>query len=119
MKNASPRDRDARNAGTRFGGAVGDNGTGVVGVNWQTSLMSLRILDGNNQSDTAAAIVAMNYAKQMRTDLSFDNSGAVTGGANVRVLNNSWGQPGGYQQVFEQVIDELGDQGILFVAASE
>ena len=32
-------------------GAIGDNDFGVVGVNWQTSIMSLRILDNNNQSD--------------------------------------------------------------------
>jgi len=118
---ASNRPTDPLGHGTHVAGtigAVGDNGVGVVGVNWQTSLMSLRILDNNNQSDTAAAVAAMNYAKQMRAGLTVGDNGRVTEGANVRVLNNSWGQPGGYQQVFEQVIGELGDEGILFVAAS-
>ncbi len=30
-------------------GAIGNNSTGVVGLNWQTSLMSLRILDDQNE----------------------------------------------------------------------
>ena len=99
-------------------GAVGDNGVGVVGVNWQTSLMSLRILDNNNQSDAAAAIRAINYAKQMRSDLSVGDDGRVTSGADVRVLNNSWGQPGGFDRSLETSIRSSGDEGILFVAAA-
>ncbi|MCA9137180.1 MAG: S8 family serine peptidase, partial [Planctomycetales bacterium] len=99
-------------------GAVGDNGFGVTGINWQTSLMSLRILDNNNQSDAAAAIRAINYARWMRDSVSFDEQGRLESGADLRVLNNSWGQPGGFEQAFSSVITELGDAGILFVAAS-
>ncbi|PAY20398.1 hypothetical protein CKO51_06060 [Rhodopirellula sp. SM50] len=99
-------------------GAVGDNGFGVTGLNWQTSLMSLRILDNNNQSDAAAAIRAINYARAMRADLTIGDDGRVERGAGVRVLNNSWGQPGGFEQAFETAIDALGDEGILFVAAA-
>ena len=99
-------------------GAVGDNGFGVTGVNWQTSLMSLRILDNNNQSDAAAAIRAINYARSMRSGLSIDDDGNVLGGANVKVLNNSWGQPGGYDRALEASIADLSEQEILFVAAA-
>jgi subtilisin family serine protease len=74
-------------------GAIGSNGTGVVGVNWQTSLMSLRILDNNNQGDSGAAIRSINYARDMRERLMVNSANRVTDGANVRVLNNSWGQP--------------------------
>ncbi len=99
-------------------GAIGNNDTGVVGVNWRTSLMSLRILDNNNQGDSGAAIRAVNYARQMRERYRTDDTGRVTEGANVRVLNNSWGQPGGFEVSLEAAIRDSGDAGILFVAAS-
>ena len=48
-------------------GAVGNNGLGVVGVNWVSSLMSLRFIDDlTGSGSTAVAIRAYNYAKQMR-----------------------------------------------------
>ncbi len=99
-------------------GAVGNNHFGVSGVNWQTQLMSLRILDNDNRSDAAAAIRAINYARQMRSNLTIDDQLRVRSGANVRVLNNSWGQPGGFEQAFETAIRDLNDEGVLFVAAS-
>ncbi len=34
------------------------------------------------------------------------------------MLNNSWGQPGGYDPSLETVIRESNDRGILFVAAA-
>ncbi len=99
-------------------GAIGGNATGVVGVNWQTSLMSLRILDNNNQGDSGAAIRAINYAREMRERYRIEPNGRVSQGANVRVLNNSWGQPGGYEVSLETAIQDSTDAGILFVAAS-
>lgn len=99
-------------------GAIGNNGGGVVGVNWRTSLMSLRILDNNNRGDTGAALRAVNYATMMRESLRKDSTGRVTSGANVRVLNNSWGQPGGYEQALEAAIRQAGDAEIMFVAAA-
>ncbi len=99
-------------------GAIGGNAAGVVGVNWQTSLMSLRILDNNNQGDSGAAIRAINYAREMRERYRVEPNGRVSEGANVRVLNNSWGQPGGYEVSLETAIQDSTDAGILFVAAS-
>ncbi|WP_197453020.1 S8 family peptidase [Rosistilla oblonga] len=103
--------RDSQGHGTHVAGtigAVGNNASGVVGVNWKTSLMSLKFLDQNNQGDTAAAIAAVNYATMMRSEYE----------TNVRVLNSSWGQPGGYNSTLQQSISESGDAGILFVAAA-
>jgi subtilisin family serine protease len=94
-------------------GAVGNNNTGVVGVNWQVSLMSLRFIDGSAGS-TANAIRACNYSKQMH-DLWISTNGAK--GANVRVLNNSYGG-GGFSQSFLDTINSLSQSGILFVAAA-
>lgn len=99
-------------------GAIGGNGRGVVGVNWQTSLMSLRILDNNNQGDSGAAIAAINYARQMRERLTTNRDNQVTEGANVKVLNNSWRQPGGYEQSLEAAIADTNDADILFVVAA-
>lgn len=118
---ASNRPLDELGHGTHVSGtigAIGNNGVGVVGVNWQSSLMSLRILDNNNQADASAAIRAVNYAKQMQADLTIDDSGRVVAGTNVRVLNNSWGQPGGFDQALETAIRDSGEEGILFVAAA-
>jgi subtilisin family serine protease len=94
-------------------GAVGNNGTGVVGVNWNVRLMSLRFINGSS-GDTADAIRAVNYAKLMRD--RWVTSGG-TSGANIRVLNNSYGG-GGFDQSFQDAITGANQSGILFVAAA-
>jgi len=94
-------------------GAVGNNNTGVVGVNWQVGLMSLKFISGSSGA-TSDAIRASNYAKQMH-DLWVSTNGAK--GANVRVLNNSYGG-GGFSQSFLDTINNLNQSGILFVAAA-
>ncbi|MEO8435979.1 MAG: S8 family peptidase, partial [Pyrinomonadaceae bacterium] len=93
-------------------GARGDNGLGVVGVNWQVSLMSLKFLSPTGSD--ADAIRAFSYAKQMR-ELWISSGG--TKGANIRVLNNSYGGSG-YSQITADAISALGQAGILFVAAA-
>jgi subtilisin family serine protease len=96
-------------------GAVGNNGIGVVGVNWQVSLMSLRFINqATNNGTDADAIRAYNYARQMR-ELWVSSNG--TSGANVRVLNASYGG-GGYSQAAADAINAVGQSGILFVAAA-
>ncbi|HEY0320053.1 MAG TPA: S8 family serine peptidase [Pyrinomonadaceae bacterium] len=94
-------------------GATGNNGTGVVGVNWQVSLMSLKIL-GPDGGSSAGAISAYNYAGKMRE--LWDASGG-TKGANIRVLNNSYGGIG-YSQAEVDAIRALGGKGILFVVSA-
>lgn len=94
-------------------GAVGNNGMGVVGVNWTVRLMSLRALDPTGGS-TSDIINAYNYAKQMR-DLFVSSGGTV--GANIRVLNNSYGGSGFSQASFD-AIAALNSSGILFVASA-
>ncbi|MDZ4782623.1 MAG: S8 family serine peptidase [Planctomycetia bacterium] len=87
-------------------GAVGDNGIGVTGVAWKTSLMSLKVLDANNRGVTSDAIRAINYAEDMRQR-----------GTPIRVLNASFGSYGP-QVDLENAIERAGDEGILFVAAA-
>ncbi|MFN2578713.1 MAG: S8 family serine peptidase [Pyrinomonadaceae bacterium] len=96
-------------------GAAGNNSIGVVGVDWNVSLMSLRFISAATNSGTDAdAIKAYNYVKQMR-DL-WATSGH-TKGADVRVINASYGG-GGYSQASADAINALGESGVLFVAAA-
>jgi thermitase len=82
-------------------GAVGNNGTGVAGVNWQVSLMPIKFLDGNGSGSLEGAVEAINYATLMK----------------VNVMSNSWGG-GEYTESLFQAIKNARDAGILFVAAA-
>jgi serine protease len=87
-------------------GAVGNNGVGVVGVNWRTSIMALKFLSSGGSGTTADAIEAIDFAVQ-----------AKIAGVNVRILSNSWGG-GGFSQALLDVINKANDNDILFVAAA-
>jgi subtilisin family serine protease len=98
-------------------GALGNNGKGVVGVNWATSLMSLRFISTSNNppSGTSAdAIRAYNYVTQMRSLWSQSNHQK---GADIRVVNASYGG-GGFSQAESDAINAMGQTGVLFVAAA-
>jgi alpha-tubulin suppressor-like RCC1 family protein/subtilisin family serine protease len=97
-------------------GAAGDNGVGVTGVSRRVSLMSLKILGPGDStlSSVFNTVRAYSYAKQMRE--LFESSGG-TKGANVRVLNNSYGGLGRSQVELDAIL-ALGGAGILFVAAA-
>ncbi|NQU21213.1 MAG: S8 family serine peptidase, partial [Candidatus Nealsonbacteria bacterium] len=92
-------------AGTIAG--VGNNGTGVVGVNWSSSIMALKFLSAEGSGYTSNAVRAVNYATMMRT--TYD--------VNVRVTSNSWGG-GGYSSAMNSAIAASGNAGILFAAAA-
>ena len=87
-------------------GAVGNNSIGVVGVNWNVSLMGLKFLDSNGFGDTAHAIKLIEYAIQQKRS-----------GVNLVALSNSWGG-GNYSRALEEAIAALEDEGILFIAAA-
>lgn len=113
----NPRPLDASEShGTHVAGTIGargNNGIGITGVNWQVSLMPLR--SGNVSSLPSNALLgAYAYAKEMR-DTWVSSGGAR--GANLRVLNNSYGGPG-YSQLAFDAIKRLNDSGILFIAAA-
>ena len=85
-------------------GAVGSNGVGVVGVNWNVRLMPLKFLGAGGSGDTANAAAAVLYAASFKR-----------GGANVvRLTNNSWG--GGRKSSTMQ--NAIANSGSLFVAAA-
>jgi large repetitive protein len=82
-------------------GAVGDNGTGVVGVCHTVRLMALKFLSGSGSGTTSDAIEAVLYATANRATMT----------------SNSWGG-GGYSQTLKNAIDAAGNAGLLFVAAA-
>ncbi|MEJ2634645.1 MAG: S8 family peptidase [Calditrichia bacterium] len=82
-------------------GALGNNGIGVVGVNWVVTLMPLKFLNSGGSGSTSNAIKAIIYAA--------DN------GANI--MSNSWGG-GGSSQALKEAIEYANDKGALFIAAA-
>ncbi len=82
-------------------GAMGDNTTGVVGVNWQVKLVPLKFLSATGSGSTSDAIEAILYAKDM----------------GVHILSNSWGGSG-KSIALKEAIQKAHDAGILFVAAA-
>ena len=88
-------------------GASGDNGVGVVGVNWDVSIIGCQFLDEEGSGYTSDGLECVNYM----TDLK------VNHGVNIVATNNSWGG-GGPTQAMEDAINEGGEAGILFIAAA-
>jgi subtilisin family serine protease len=95
-------------------GAVGNNGIGVTGVNWQVSLMSLKFLTDDGTGTSLDVVKAFTYAKAMRQ--LWESSGG-TKGANIRILNNSYGGIE-FSQTEQEAIRALSDAGILFVVSA-
>lgn len=82
-------------------GAEGNNSIGVSGVNWEVTIMPVRVFTDTGSSTISDIYNAVNYA--------------VSNGADV--INMSYG--GGGYSVFEQeAIEAANDQGVLSVAAA-
>lgn len=93
-------------------GGVGNNGTGVVGVNWVASIMGLKFLGSSGSGSTSDAVKAIDFAIQTKTFF-----GSTGGAADVRVLSNSWGG-GGFSQSLLDAINRANTANMLFVAAA-
>jgi subtilisin family serine protease len=87
-------------------GAGGNNGIGVVGVNWTVRLMACKFLSGGGFGTIADAIDCLEYVKLMKDR-----------GVNIVATNNSWGGPEFSQALFDAIEAHL-QRGILFVAAA-
>ncbi|EKD76279.1 MAG: peptidase S8/S53 subtilisin kexin sedolisin [uncultured bacterium] len=82
-------------------GATGNNGQGVAGINWEVSLMPLRIFGDDGASDIGAILDAIAYAEA---------NGAT-------ILNMSYGSP--YASSLEEdAMAEAYTAGLLSVAAA-
>jgi subtilisin family serine protease len=88
-------------------GAVGNNGRGVVGVNWRISLMALKFLGADGSGWTSDAIACLTYAIKMKTEY----------GINLKILNNSWGGSS-FSQALADAIAAAAAADVLFVATA-
>ncbi len=95
---------DDNGHGTHVAGTIGgrgNNGVGVVGVNWNVKMMALKFLSASGSGYLSNAIRGIYYATQ---------NGAV-------ITNNSWGG-GGFSQTMYDAIVDAANNNVLFVAAS-
>lgn len=92
-------------------GAVGNNLTGVVGVNWTVRLMAIKIYSPAATDTTSAMLIAAyQYVLMMKNR-----------GVNIRATNNSYGdcpEACGYDQATKDAIDALGNAGVLNIFAA-
>ncbi|MBC7421109.1 MAG: S8 family serine peptidase [Bdellovibrio sp.] len=82
-------------------GAKGDDGKGIVGINWNVQLMAVKFLDANGSGTLENAIKSIDYATRM----------------GAKVLSNSWGG-GDFSQTLFDVIDASSKAGAIFIAAA-
>jgi hypothetical protein len=90
-------------------GAVGNDGLGIVGVNWTASIMGIKFLDAGGNGTAAGAIDAIEFAIQARQALGRD--------ASVRVLSNSWVLAGPSQALRDQITRADLNEMLFVVAA--
>jgi subtilisin family serine protease len=105
--NSDPMDDDSH--GTHIAGilgAAGNNSIGVAGVNWTTSILACKFLDGDGYGTTAGAIECLDYLAALKDR-----------GVNIVASNDSWGG-GLYSQALKDAIDTQRQRGILFIAAA-
>ncbi len=87
-------------------GAVGNNGTGVVGVNWNVKLLACKFFDANGSATTDGAIECLEYIKDLKAR-----------GVNIVASNNSWGGDENSQALYD-AINEQRQAGILFISGA-
>ena len=87
-------------------GAVGDNGTGVTGVNWDVSIVGLKIFNGRGSTTEAAIVEAIEYSTMM----------------GIKISNHSWGGPDSRgdksTDLVYQALKAGQEEGQLFVFAA-
>ncbi len=89
-------------------GAVGNNGVGVTGVNWATTILPVKWISTSGIGATSDLITALDWLIK-----------AKQAGVNVKVVNDSGMIAGtAYSQALSDEIDLLGQNNILFVTAA-
>lgn len=80
---------------------VGNNGTGIVGVNWTSKVMALKFLDANGSGNLDGAVKALKYSADM----------------GARISSNSWGC-GCHSFAIDDAVKYAHDRGQVVVAAA-
>jgi subtilisin family serine protease len=103
---------DDNGHGTHVSGTIGaaSNSVGVVGVNWNASLMGMKFLNAAGSGTVADAVKAIEFAIQVKNLFGLN-------GGNIRVLSNSWGG-GAFSQALSDAIAKAYANDMLFVAAA-
>ncbi len=86
-------------------GAVGNNGIGVAGVNWNVSIIPIKFL-GRDSGTAEDATRAVDYVVDLKQ----------RHGMNIVAINASWGGPE-HPQFFQDALQRAGRNGIFFVNA--
>lgn len=81
-------------------GALGDNGVGVAGINWNVNIIPIKFLDGNGSGYLSDAVKGINYMVDLANN-----------GLRIVASNNSWGG-GGYSASMHSAIASARDAGI-------
>ena len=87
-------------------GAIGNNGIGVVGVNWTVQILPCKFLDASGSGAVSDAITCLDFVKAMKDS-----------GVNVVASNNSWGG-NDFTQALSDAIEAQEQDGILFITAA-
>ncbi|HST14863.1 MAG TPA: S8 family peptidase [Gaiellaceae bacterium] len=89
-------------------GAVGSNGVGVTGVNWQTTILPVKWVNASGSGSTSNLLAALDWVLK-----------AQAAGVNIRVVNDSQTWVGtSISQALSDEIDLLGQHNILMVTAA-
>lgn len=87
-------------------GAIGNNGVGVAGVDWQVQILPCKFLDSTGSGTLDDAIACLGLIKSLKDS-----------GIPIIATNNSWGGPFSSQALTDAIAAQAAD-GILFVAAA-
>ena len=101
---------DDQGHGTHTAGtiaAVGNNGKGITGINWNAKVLACKFLSAAGTGTDAGAVECFDYILALRNR-----------GVNIRVTNNSWGAPRGSgppATALQAAIDQVGATGVVNV----
>jgi subtilisin family serine protease len=90
-------------------GAMGGNGTGVVGVDWNVQIVAMKFLNASGSGSVDGAVQAVNY-------FTMESQLAPTS-ENFVATNNSWGGAG-FSQALSSAVTLAAQNDILFIAAA-
>lgn len=87
-------------------GAVGNNATGVAGLNWSVQIMPLKVLNADGDGTVADEVAAIGYAVMMKNR-----------GTNIKIMNASFSGPDFSNAEFD-AISAANGVGVLLAAAA-
>lgn len=91
-------------------GAMGNNGVGVAGVNWNVQMMALKFLPDSGSGSLSGAVAAISYYTAAAK--AYDGTAA-----NYVATNNSWGGTSNSTSLLNAIVDGAKND-VLFIAAA-